>query len=177
MKKSRVVLVSLAFVAVLLAFLLLGRTPSTSPSAPPRESRARIAPGDLPDDLLDQVAVEPGPALNAAQPGIAAPSVPSPAQEHPGHQPAPGLLARFELILGAMPVDEHPTDVSWTCSEVPDACQVEGTLASSEHIADLMRGLEDSPQAVDDEIPTVYLNQMNSLPEGGIRFQLQIELP
>jgi hypothetical protein len=188
MKKSWIVLALLAVVAFVLAVVLFWRRPADEP-AEPGEKRVRLAPGDLSDDLLDEVADEPLPAAatgtpaadaapgQVSQPGIAAPVIAPSPQAEPGIMPDPGLLARFELILGDMPVDERPTDVVWTCPEAPHTCNVEGTLAANEHIANFMHGLEDNPQAEDDEIPTVHLNHLESLPEGGKRFQLQLELP
>ena len=139
-------------------------------------ARVRIAPGDLSDDALDDVAGEP-PALPPSAAAAPAPPEPNDPSRSPGIMPEPGLLARFELIVGDMPDGEQPTDIVWTCPEAPHTCNVEGTLERNEHIANFMRGLEDNPQAEDDEIPTVYLNHLESLPEGGKRFQLQLELP
>lgn len=184
MKKSWIVLAGLAVVAVVVALVLFRRGPDPADEAPP-EKRVRLAPGDLSEDQLGEVVGEPPaavpggttPADEPRQPGIAAPAITPAPQAEPGIMPDPGLLARFELILGDMPEGERPTDIVWTCPEASHTCKVEGTLAANEHIANFMRGLEDNPQAEDDEIPTVHLDHLNSLPEGGKRFQLQLELP
>ncbi len=190
MKPRWIILAVLAVAAVALAVVLFGGGLGDTPDTPPKARKARIAPGDLSDDLLDEVegatsdvpapsappAAGASPAEGAARPtGIAAPTISGDGE--PDHQPDPGLLARFELIVGDMPEDQRPIDVVWTCPEAPHTCQVEGTLESNEYIANFMHALEDNPQAEDDEIPTIYLNHLNSLPEGGKRFQLSLELP
>jgi len=192
MKKSWILIAVLGVVAVVLAFVLVGRGPSTdgADTTPPPKKRVRIAPGDLSDELLGEVADESAPSEETQpaeasvvppdvpeQPGIDAPSDGTNPADASRIMPDPGLLARFELIMGDMPEGETPTDVVWSCPEAQHTCNVEGTLATTEHIASFMHGLEDNPQAEDDEIPTVQLLQMNSLPEGGKRFQLQLELP
>jgi len=195
MKKSWILLAVLAAVAVAQAFVLVGCGPSTdgADTTPPPKKRARIVPGDLSDEQLEQVGEgEPGaqapdvPPLAgdaAVAPGAADPpgNPASSLEDNPADpsrvMPDPGLLARFELIMGDMPEGETPTDVVWSCPEAHHTCNVEGTLATTENIASFMHGLEDNPQAEDDEIPTVQLIHMNSLPDGGKRFQLQLELP
>ncbi len=186
MKRSWIVLAGLAVVAVVLAVLVVGLGPSKGGDGdpPPPKKRVRIAPGDLSEDLMDEVAdaavppAAPGvPAGRGSQPDIPGPAVAPVDAAEPGIMPDPGLLARFELILGDMPQGERPIDVVWTCPQAPHTCKVQGTLAASEHIAAFMHALEDNPQAQDDEIPTVHLDHLESLPEGGKRFQLQLELP
>ncbi len=189
MKKPVLILAVLAVVAIGLAVALFGGGLTETPDTPPKERKARLAPGDLSADQLDEVVGAPGadPAPSAApptsptgepvQPGIAAPTIAPASPDEPGVQPDPGLLSRFELIIGDMPEDQRPIDVVWTCPEAPHTCNVEGTLERNEYIANFMHALEDNPQAEDDEIPTVYLNHLNSLPEGGKRFQLNLELP
>ncbi len=184
-----VALACLALCAVGLAVFLVGRggepAAPTSPGSvvqPEPRGEAAAASAMLPKPAAPApptggvVSAREAPLLRAGRSSTAPPPVPS---APPTVEVAPdaALQARFELIFGDFPEDQRPADVTWTCPEAPHTCEVEATLASPQQIASFMHALEDNPQAEDDEIPTIYLQEMFTTEEGDRRFRLELQLP